>query len=199
MLQIYEQQTAHRDDLRREAKELVQQIAAGGNGNPVADDLLRKLAEKLVAHKGKKVYGYLNQPARNVVNAIVDELAKDDHIAQLYGLWYEQRETVLATYRSEMPERLPLSQNSEFKTIKNAVIAEAAKLLLVQKQGTQPSEQQQVGPQSGVSDVALGSMRLLGQLSRIIENKIDDSPKQVQVDSKLWREEQAKKAGLGLK
>ena len=98
--------------------------------NPVVEDLLRRLAEKLAVHKGKKVYGYLDQPARNIVNAVVDELARDEHIAQLYDLWHEQREAVLSTYRSEMPERLPLSQNSEFKSIKNAVIAEAAKLMI---------------------------------------------------------------------
>ena len=94
------------------------------------DNLLRQLADKLTVHKGKKVYGYLNQPARNIVNAIVDELVKDERIARLYALWYEQREAVLETYRSDMPERLPLSANSEFKTIKNAVIEEAAKLVM---------------------------------------------------------------------
>ena len=142
LMQIYEQQTHHRDELRQEAKEIVQQIRGGSNSNPVAEDLLLRLAEKLAAHKGKKVYGYLNGSARNIVNAIVDELARDERIARLYGLWYEQREAVLATYRSEMPERVPLSQNGEFKVIKNAVIVEAAKLSLdTHAYGKQPRSQ----------------------------------------------------------
>jgi hypothetical protein len=208
LMQIYEQQTHHRDGLRREAREIVHQIAVGGGGNPVVEDLLRRLAEKLGVHKGKKVYGYLGQTGRNVVNAIVDELAKDERIAKLYDLWYEQREAVLATYRSDMPERVPLSRNPEFKTIKNAVIAEAAKLLPEQTQTAQPSGQQQaeqaqqVEPQSvtgAAGDVALGSMRLLGQLSRIIENKIDDGPKQAHTESKLLAEIREKKQEQGLR
>jgi len=206
LVQIYEQQTARRDDLRREVRELVRKIAAGRQYNPVVDDLLRQLAAKLATHKGKKIYGYLNQPARNMVNAIADELAKDERIVQLYSLWYEQREAVLATYKSEMPERVPLSQNPEFKPIKNAIIAEAVKLLPGQTRTAQPSEKQQteqtqpVESHNYAGDVALGSFRLLGQLSRIIENKIDDeSPKQVHVESKLLAEIREKRHEQGLR
>ena len=203
LMQIYLRQTAHRNDLRQEARELVQQIAAGRQGNPSVDNLLRQLADKLAVHKGKKVYGYLNQPARNVVNAIVDELARDPRIARLYDLWYDQREAVLETYRSDMPERVPLSANSEFKAIKNAIVEEAAKLLPEQAQtATQtarPSEQQQAAPRSITVDVALGSLRLLQHLSRMIDNKIDEGPKQVQVESKLREEIQIKRREQGLK
>jgi len=86
-----------RKGLRREAREIVQRINTGSYSNPVVEDLLRRLAGKLAAHKGKKVYGYLDQTGRNVVNAITDELARDEHIAELYNLWYEQREAVLGT------------------------------------------------------------------------------------------------------
>ena len=153
-------------------------------------------------HKGKKVYGYLNQPARNIVNAIVDELARDERIARLYELWYEQREAVLKTYRSEMPERVPLSRNSEFKAIKNAVIAEAAALLPAQSQTAQSAEQQ-TAPQDHAGnvtlDTAMGSLRLLQHLSRMIDNKIDEGPKQVQVESKLREEIQIKRREQGLR
>ncbi|MCL1952414.1 MAG: relaxase MobL [Oscillospiraceae bacterium] len=205
LMQIYLWQTAHRNDLREEARELIQKIAADGHSNPVVDGLLRQLAGKLAAHKGKKVYGYLNDAAKNIVNAVVDELAKDGRIARLYDLWYEQREAVLATYRSEMPERIPLSQNSEFKAIKNAVIAEAAKLLPEQTQTAQPSDKQQAeqaqqaAPRNYAGDVALGSFRLLGQLSRLIENKIDDGPRQTLTESKLLAKIREKKQEQGLR
>ena len=204
LIQVYEQQTHHRDGLRREAKELIHKIAAG-HGNPVVDDLLHQLAGRLATYKGKKVYGYLNQPARNIVNAVVDELARDERIARLYSLWYEQREAVLATYRSEMPERVPLSQNAEFKAIKNAIIAEAEKLAPEQAQTVRPVEQQQAAqaqqaePKSIAGDVALGSVRLLGQLSRMIDNRIDEGPKQVHVEGKLRQDIQKKKFEQGLK
>jgi len=224
LVQVYKQQTRHRDDLRREARELVRQIAAGGYYNPVVDDLLRQLARRLAVYKGKKVYGYLNEPGRNIVNAIVDELARDERIAQLYSLWYDQREAVLATYRSDMPERLPLSQNAEFKAIKNAIIAEAAMLLPEQVQtqterqdSSQQGQTQLAGPVNSQTSqqqdkaqqhhnvagaAAMGSLRLLGQLSRIIENKIDEGPagpKQAHTESKLLAEIRIKKQEQGLK
>ena len=144
LMQVYEQQTHHRDSLRREAREIVQRISIGSYSNSVVEDLLRQLAEKLAVHNGKKVYGYLDQTGRNICNAIVDELAKDERITQLYDLWYDQREAVLATYRSEMPERLPLSRNGEFKAIKNAIIAEAAKLVMdAPAFGDEPPEETQ--------------------------------------------------------
>lgn len=69
-----------------------------------------------------------------IVDSILDELAKDNRISTLYDLWYEQRENVLRTYNSSLPERVPLSQNKEFKTIKNAVIQEAMNLVLDSQQ-----------------------------------------------------------------
>ena len=45
-----------------------------------------------------------------------------------YDLWYEMREEVLRTYKNDLPERLPLSRQKEFKPIKNMVIQEAVRL-----------------------------------------------------------------------
>ena len=49
--------------------------------------MLRKLSEQLANTKGKKVYGYLPQKTRNLVNGIIDELEKDPRIKTLYDLW----------------------------------------------------------------------------------------------------------------
>ncbi len=59
----------------------------------------------------------------------VDELANDRRIKKLYDLWYEQKENTIRTYTDEIPERIPLAQNKEFKSIKNAIIKEALKLI----------------------------------------------------------------------
>ena len=58
--------------------------------------------------------------------------ASDDRIKKLYDLWYEQKENTIRTYTDEKPDRIPLAQNKEFKSIKNAVIKEALKLKLVE-------------------------------------------------------------------
>lgn len=129
LLCVYEQQTEHRNALKAESRKLMGEIIAkintGTYDNPAVETLLVKLADRLSKTGGKKVYGYLKADVKDLIDSIVDELAKDDRLASLYDLWYEKREAVIQTYTKEMPERVPLSQNKEFKSIRNAVIQEA--------------------------------------------------------------------------
>lgn len=55
--------------------------------------------------------------------------SSDPWIAELYNLWYEQKENVFRTYQDTIPKRIPLSANKEFNSIKNAVIQEALNIL----------------------------------------------------------------------
>ena len=132
LYEIYEKQTEYRNELRAESKEKIAEIIRNINGkkyeNETLELMLKTLAEKLQKHKGKKVYGYLPKEIKNLVNGVIDELMRDSDLQKLYELWYEQRENVLKTYRDKMPERLPLSANEEFKSVRNAVIAEALNL-----------------------------------------------------------------------
>ena len=132
LYEIYEKQTEYRDELRAESKEKIAEIIRDINGkkyeNETLELMLKTLAEKLQKHKGKKVYGYLPKEIKNLVNGVIDELMRNSDLQKLYELWYEQRENVLKTYRDKMPERLPFSANEEFKSVRNAVIAEALNL-----------------------------------------------------------------------
>ena len=132
LYEIYEKQTEYRDELRVESKEKIAEIIRGINCKKYEKEtlelMLKTLAEKLQKHKGKKVYGYLPKDVKNLVNGVIDELMRDSDLQKLYELWYEHRENVLKTYRDKMPERLPLSANEEFKSVRNAVIAEALNL-----------------------------------------------------------------------
>ena len=134
LLSVYEKQTAHRDTLRQHSRELIAEIVskinAGAYDNPVLEDKLSTLADALSKTSGKKVYGYLKADVKDMVDSIVDELAADSRIAELYDLWYRQREEVIRTYTDELPQRVPLSQNKEFKSIRNAVIQEALNISL---------------------------------------------------------------------
>ena len=133
MLQIYEQQTEYRDQLRTQGRdsvaEIVAQINSGSYRNTKVEALLVSLSDRLSRTSGKKVYGYLKADVKAIVDEIVAELAEDERIRKLYDLWYEQREDVLRTYTDHFPERIPLEQNKEFKTIRNAVIQEAMKIV----------------------------------------------------------------------
>lgn len=132
LLQIYSEQTIQRNTLteqsRNSLRELLEQMRTGTCENPVIENLMSRLAEKLKHTTGKKQYGYLQVPLKELVNQIVDELAKDERVAAAYAKWYEMRNEVLRTYKDKLPEPLPLSQQKEFKQIKNMVIAEAVDL-----------------------------------------------------------------------
>lgn len=132
LLCIYERQTEHRDKLRAEARDIVEDLVSKINSeiyiSASIQNKLLELADRLSKTKGKKVYGYLKPDVKAIVDSIVDELANDGRIKKLYDLWYEQKENTIRTYTDEMPDRIPLAQNKEFKSIKNAVIKEALKL-----------------------------------------------------------------------
>lgn len=108
--------------------EIVSQINSGEYDNPTVEKLLRQLSDKLSRASGKKQYGYLKADVKDIVDNIIIELSKDERIAKLYDIWYEQREEVLRTYTDTLPERTPLVDNDTFKPIKNHVIAEALKI-----------------------------------------------------------------------
>ena len=58
------------------------------------------------------------------------EFAKDPRFAELYVLWCEQKESGIRFYKDEMPERVPLTDNPEFRTVKNMILQEAETLAL---------------------------------------------------------------------
>ena len=136
LLCIYERQSEHRDKLRAEARDIVEDLVSKINSeiyiSASIQHKLLELADRLSKTKGKKVYGYLKPDVKAIVDSIVDELANDNRIKKLYDLWYEQKENTIRTYTDEMPDRIPLAQNKEFKSIKNAVIKEALKLNLTE-------------------------------------------------------------------
>lgn len=133
LISIYEKQTEHRDELKVNSREVIAEIISKINSgiydNPKLEEMLLTLADRLSKTSGKKVYGYLKEDVKSIIDSIVDELAADERISSLYNLWYEQRENVIHTYTDELPNHVPLSQNKEFKSIKNAVIQEAMNII----------------------------------------------------------------------
>ncbi len=132
LTEIYQRQTQQRDTLTLESqdvlRQLIEQMRSGTLESPNIERLMLELAERLKNTSGKKQYGYLKAPLKSIVDKIVDELEKDPRIAAAYELWYQSREEVLRTYKDDLPERLPLSRQKEFKRIKNIVIEEAVRL-----------------------------------------------------------------------
>lgn len=132
LTELYQKQTQRRNELNTDAQAalrgVIEEMQSGNIQNAHIEERLQYLADRLRFLSGKKQYGYLKAPLKAVVDEIVDELAKDPRVASAYNLWYELREDVLRTYKDDLPERLPLSEQKEFKRLKNLVIEEAVKL-----------------------------------------------------------------------
>lgn len=204
LTEIYSRQTERRDDLTRSATEIMRQMATqmqdGTLENERIEQLMKHLSEKLKTTSGKKKYGYLKAPLKSIVDEIVDELCKDPCIAKAYNLWYELREDVLQTYRDTMPERVPLSQQKEFKRIKNLVIEEAVRMGADPQRvfaGVQNPEAQVRQPAS----IAQAATRLLHHMGNIFRDQQPpaEGVLRVSVDSKLRQKIREKKIALGHK
>ena len=125
---IYKKQTEVRDDLKGEYKSTIAKVVADiKNGDhAVPPELVMKmqlLSEKLEKHKGKKVYGYLDKETKALVNEIVKILGNDPQLSELYDAWYGYKCETVRTYTDTMPEKIPIEENEEFKSIRNAVVS----------------------------------------------------------------------------
>ena len=112
LLHIYEQKTEYRDALGRDAErtmaELIAQMETGQLQNENLEQPILELSRRLQNTKGKTVYGYLPPTAKALVDAIVDELAKEERVAAAYDLL--------------------LSKQKEFKAVRNMVVREVLQL-----------------------------------------------------------------------
>lgn len=129
---IYDRYTEARNALRQESRErmreIIESINTGTYENKTIENLLLQLARQLSTSTGKKQYGYLKPELKRLVDAIMTEFAKAPRIAELYNLWYDQKESGIRFYQDKMPERVPLVDNPEFRTIKNMILQEAENL-----------------------------------------------------------------------
>lgn len=129
---IYEEQNQARAELKSGAadvlRELMDALHSGTLVSPEIERHMMQLSIRLQNTGGKKVYGYLKRDVKNLIDQIVDELAKDARVDTLYQAWSKWNNEVLLTYQKNAPPLPPLSQQPQFKSIKNMVIAEAMKL-----------------------------------------------------------------------
>ena len=97
--------------------------------HPEAEQIIWGLSRQLGQVGGRKTYGYLPKPMKKLVDEIVDQMARLPTVDTCYQTWWELQCQV-ENYYSEGKKRLrpPLSQQNEFRQIKNAVIKEAERI-----------------------------------------------------------------------
>ncbi len=227
LMNVYQKQTAHRDRLQENALEvmesLIQEMQSGEISNPKLELLITELAERLQNYSGKKVYGYLPPATKRIVDAIVDELAGDKRVTETYSLWQDMRDEVFSFYSKAKPERVPLSQQKEFKPVRNMVIREVMQMMEQQQnKGVSYDETQQTAPESETvsessvptaapntpprsehrapppESVAACMIRMLHHMGNIFRDNVDASGyRGLQLDMKRRKELQEWKIALG--
>ena len=102
---------------------------------------LLELAMELRTVSGKKQYAYLKKPLKDKVDEIVDELEKLPEVAAYYSVWNGLRDTLEGYYKNRPRQHNPLSQQKEFRAIKNAIIQEAERLRQQMEQKSSQDEE----------------------------------------------------------
>ena len=115
---------AARETMRR----IVDQLETVENPPESIRQKLMELALELRTVSGKKQYGYLKKSLKDKVDEIVDELEKLPEVAAYYAVWNGLRDTLEGYYKNRPRQHNPLSQQKEFRAIKNAIIQEAERL-----------------------------------------------------------------------
>ena len=133
LLHVYEQKNKSRDELVSEARKATLELAKAMREmtciHPEAEQMIWDLSRQLGQVGGKKTYGYLPKPMKKLVDEIVDQMARLPTVDTCYQTWWELQ-CQMEDYYSEEEKRIrpPLSQQKEFRQIKNAVIKEAEHL-----------------------------------------------------------------------
>ena len=126
---------------REDMHDLVDRMESVSEPPASIQEKLLELALELRTVSGKKQYGYFKKPFKDMVDSIVDELEKLPEVAAYYAVWNGLRDTLEGYYKNRPRQHNPLSQQKEFRAIKNAIIQEAERLRQKMEQAQTASEQ----------------------------------------------------------
>ena len=197
LLSLYQEKELSYQEVRDAAMEamgrLIREMKSGLCDSPVIAGQMETLAEMLAEVKGKKVYGYLKKPVKAQVDTIVDELARLPEVTECYEQWNRLRDELERYYKDAPREHKPLSQQQEFKAIKNMVIREADNFQL----GVFTFEDTQMNDevdedQNAVLHAWSSRWEMVEvyqnakEILSVYENTEEEKAEQVQVLKKLW-------------
>ena len=174
---------------------------------------------------GKKQYGYLKKPLKDMVDSIVDELENLPEVAAYYSVWNGLRDTLEGYYKNRPRQHNPLSQQKEFRAIKNAIIQEAERLRQQMEQESSQDEEPSaektstdastnptlINENTSFADshsVQLPSeyllnltVRLFHQMGQIFRDNVvpPSNPMGIRIDSKRRKKLMQKRAAMGHK
>ena len=204
---------------RETMRNIIDRMESISNPPGIIQQKLLELANELASVSGKKQYGYLKKPLKELVDSIVDELETMPEVAAYYAAWNGLRDTLEGYYKSTPRQHNPLSQQKEFRAIKNAIIQEAERLRQQMEHehsseetstdaSTNPTlanENTSSTPSCSVrlpSDYLLDStIRLFHQMGQIFRDNavLPSNPMGIRIDSKRRKKLMQKRLALGHK
>ena len=197
LLSIYQEKDLSYQQVRDAAMEamgrLIREMKSGLCDSPVIAGQMETLVGMLAEVKGKKLYGYLKKPVKAQVDAIVDELARLPEVAECYEQWNRLRDELERYYKDTPREHKTLSQQQEFKAIKNMVVREAEELRLgtftfedtTMKDEVDEDQEEVYYAWSSRWEMA-ESYQNAKEILSVYENTEEEKAEQVQVMKKLW-------------
>lgn len=159
------------------------------------DDRMRSLLFKLCVETNMMMH--LPPATKRIVDAIVDELASDERVAEAYSLWQDMRNEVFSFYSKAKPERVSLSQQKEFKPVRNMVIREVVQMMEQQAtlESAPPTPERRSLPPDSVSACMVRMLHHMGNIFR--DNVGASGYRGLQIDRKRRKELQEWKIALG--
>ena len=200
---------AARETMRR----IVGKLESVENPPESIQQKLLELALELRIVSGKKKYGYLKKPLKDKVDSIVDELEKLPRVAAYYAVWNDLRDTLEIYYKSKPRQHNPLSQQKEFRAIKNAIIQEAERLRIQLEESSAQTSANPLLTDEHISSITSqfarlpseyllnSTIRLFHQMVQIFrENAAPPSnPMGIRIDSKRRKKLMQKRLAMGHK
>ena len=227
--EVYVQKDVAYKDVTGAAREtmcrIVDRLESVENPPGAIQQKLLELALEMRTVSGKKQYGYLKKSLKDKVDEIVDGLEKLPEVAEYYAVWNDLRDTLESYYKAKPRQHNPLSQQKEFRAIKNAIIQEAERLRQQMEQessqGEEPSAEETSRDASAnptladentsstashharlPSEYLLNStVRLFHQMGQIFRDNATppSNPMGIRVDSKRRKKLMQKRAAMGHK
>ncbi len=123
---LYGQQNTIRNELKKESEELMSSLSVLSKDDfEMSSEMIQlvsKLSAQLNEHKGKKYYAFLKPQVKQTVDEIFSQLADNEKVKKMYELWCEVEQTKHDTYSSAKISFPPLTDNAQFKSVKNMII-----------------------------------------------------------------------------
>ena len=191
---LFRLETQQRDLLKQKVNTLLDNMDISREASPELVALFQTLVMQLDGYQGKRVYGYLPKPMKETVNKIVDELAKEPTVSEVYDAWCKINRAKLSVYSEKEKPSVPLSENDVFRSIKNTILNKSVYLMQLSHLEGLTKENFQHSCGSFYKGLSTILAKLIGSDCHKKLNHLEG-----QVDSKLRQQINEKKVAQGLK